>query len=177
MLVLPPGAWFLVKPVRVVAPGLVGIPCQSSTWCVDDPARAPEAQQLYAEAEAFVSAKVDQIGHPPRVVFCSTEDCARAFGLGRRASVAVGTLGIVIGPRAWHDYLVRHEMIHYLQGRRLNVLRMLFMPRWFIEGMAYGLSEDPRFPLPYPYEAYRLEFLAWYAEVGRERLWVEGRRL
>lgn len=172
-----PLAWFLVKSVRVVAPGLVGVTCVTRTVCVDDTGRFEEAARLYAEAEAFVSANVDQIGTAPKVIFCSTEDCARSFGLGARAAVTHGTLGTIIGPRAWVPYLVRHEMIHYLQARRLNVYRLLVMPKWWIEGMAYAMSEDPRAPLGEPWESDRRRFLAWYRGVGKERLWQEARKL
>lgn len=177
MLVLPPAAWFVVPPVRVLAPTWVGVSCVSATLCVDDPTLAREAEQLYAEAEEFVSRNVAQIGRSPRVVFCSTDRCARDFGLGLRASLALGTFGIIIGPRAWQPHLVRHEMIHYVQARRLNVFLLLFKPKWFVEGMAYALSGDPRAPLPEPLEGWRREFLAWYANVGPERLWVEARKL
>jgi hypothetical protein len=177
LVVVPVASWFIVKPVRVAAPSLAKVTCVSATVCVDDLASADEAKKLYLDAEQFVSQKVEQIGKSPRVVFCATEACAQDFGLGPRAAVTVGTLGIVIGPRAWTDYLVRHEMIHYVQGRRINVLRLLFKPEWFVEGMAYALSEDPRVPLSEPFEAWRSEFLAWHEKVGRDRLWVEGRKL
>jgi hypothetical protein len=177
VVVLPPVAWFLVKPVRVIAPTFAGVTCPKPTLCVDDPAKLDEAGKLYTEAEAFVSANVEQIGRAPKLVFCSTERCAQDFGLGRRAAVSLGTLGIVIGPRAWQDYLVRHEMIHYVQGRRLNVLRLLFMPKWFVEGMAYAMSEDPRAPLAEPFEGWRSEFRAWHARVAPDALWAEARKL
>jgi hypothetical protein len=175
--VLPPAAWFVVPAVRVLAPTWVGVTCVSDRLCVDDPALAGPAAALAAEAEDFVSRNIDQVGRPPRIVFCSTDACARKFGLGLRASLTLGTFGIVIGPRAWQPYLVRHEMIHYLQGRRLNVYALLFKPKWFVEGMAYALSEDPRHPLNEPFESWRAQFLAWYAQVGRERLWREARKL
>ena len=177
VIVLPVAAWFVVKPVRVLAPTFAGASCPTRDVCVDDPARLEEAKELHREAEAFVSANVYQMGRTPRVVFCSTEACAQAFGLGPRAAVTVGTFGTVIGPRAWTPYLVRHEMIHFLQGRRLHALALLVKPRWFVEGMAYALSEDPRRPLNEPFESWRQEFLAWYAQVGKERLWSEARRL
>lgn len=174
---LPPAAWFIVKPVRVIAPGLVGVHCVSATICTDDPAHLGDARALYEEAQAFVSRQVAPIGEPPKVIFCWTQQCADAFGLGARAAVTVGTLGTVIGPRAWRYWLVRHEMIHYVQGRRLNVLALLLKPQWFVEGMAYALSEDPRRPLGEPWETDRRLFLDWYAKVGRERLWSEAQRL
>jgi hypothetical protein len=72
---------------------------------------------------------------------------------------------------------VRHELIHYLQARELGALQLLVKPSWFVEGMAYGLSEDPRTPLAQPFEGYRSEFLAWYRSVGKDKMWIEGGRL
>jgi len=177
VLALPVAAWFIVKPVRVLAPALVGVTCVRTNVCVDEVARAADAQALYDEAVAFVSARVAPIQRPPRMVFCWTQRCADAFGLGDRAAVMMGTWGAVIGPRAWTYWIVRHELIHYVQARRLNALAMILKPQWLIEGMAYALSEDPRRPLSEPWEGHRRRFLAWYAQVGRDRMWDEARKL
>jgi hypothetical protein len=177
LVVLPVAAWFIVKPVRVLAPSLVDVACPMPMVCVDDPARLAEAAALYDEAQAFVSSHVAPVTPPPKVVFCSTAACAASFGLGARAAVTLGTWGTVIAPRGWQPYLVRHEMIHVVQARRLNVFRLLFVPKWFVEGMAYTLSEDPRPALAEPWESYRREFREWYAKVGKERLWEEARKL
>ncbi|HEY8358952.1 MAG TPA: hypothetical protein VIL30_15960 [Ramlibacter sp.] len=169
--IVPALAWAIVKPVRVVAPEWGHVTCASPTVCVDDPSKASEAQALYEEAIAFVGEKVSPVAGKPRVTFCSSQACADYFGLGARSAVTLGTVGTVIGPRAWQPYYVRHELIHYLQAREAGVLRLLFKPSWFVEGMAYGLSEDPRVPLAQPFEGYRSEFPQWYRAVGRERLW------
>ena len=175
--IVPALAWAVVKPVRVIAPEWGGVTCTSATVCVDDVSKVAEADALYAEALGFVDEKVSPVPGTPRVTFCSYQACADYFGLKGRAAVTVGTVGTIIGPRAWKPYYVRHELIHYLQAQELGVPRLPVEPSWFVEGMAYGLSEDPRAPLAQPFEAYRSQFLAWYKSVGRERLWVEGRRL
>ncbi|TFY96164.1 hypothetical protein [Ramlibacter humi] len=175
--IVPALAWALVKPVRVIAPEWAGVTCTTTTVCVDDTSKSAEAAALYAQAVQFVDAKVSRIPGHPRVTFCSSQACADHFGLGARSAVTVGTFGTVIGPRAWKPYYVRHELIHYLQAREFGVLRLLAKPSWFVEGMAYGLSEDPRVPLSQPFEGYRSDFLAWYRSVGKDRLWAEGSRL
>jgi len=43
--------------------------------------------------------------------------------------------------------------------------------------MAYSLSEDPRVTLAEPFQQYRSQFEAWYAKVGKDRLWVEASNL
>jgi hypothetical protein len=175
--VVPILAWFIVKPVRVIAPQAVGLTCPDESVCVDGLAQLPIARQLRTEALQFVSTEVADVPGSPKIIFCSTTACADSFGLGLRSAVTLGTFGTVIGPRAWKDYYVRHEMIHYLQARQLGVASLLLKPSWFIEGMAYGLSQDPRHPLKEPFEGYRARFLSWYAGIDRTKMWDEGGKL
>jgi hypothetical protein len=175
--IVPALAWAIVKPIRVLAPEWGGVTCISGTVCLDDQSKRSEAAALYEEAVAFVGERVSPVPGGPRVTFCSSQACADYFGLGARSAVTLGTLGTVIGPRAWKPYYVRHELIHHLQARELGVPQLLFKPSWFVEGMAYALSEDPRAPLAQPFESYRSEFFAWYKSIERDKLWLEGRRL
>jgi hypothetical protein len=176
-LVTPILAWFLVKPLRVVAPLWQGVACADSGVCVDDPGRSAEAALLYQEARRFVSGRLAPLGGTPRVVFCSTDLCADSFGLGARSAVTVGTWGTVIGPRAWKAYYVRHELIHRLQAEKLGTLPLLLKPGWFVEGMAYALSEDPRPLLVEPFESQRQRFRAWLATIDPAVLWTEAEKL
>lgn len=176
-IIVPLAAWIIVKPIRVIAPQLVGVSCFGEMVCVDDASQIQTAEILYSDALTFVSSSISSVDAAPRIIFCATETCAQSFGLGARSAVTIGAFGTVIGPRAWRPYYVRHEMIHYLQGERLGVLRLLFKPSWFVEGMAYSLSQDPRARLAEPFEGYRREFLSWYASIDKQRLWVEARKL
>jgi hypothetical protein len=177
LLVVPLVAWFVVKPVRVVAPTTVGLHCVNPWVCVEAPDTFPQAQALYDESLSFVNQHVGRIEGLPRVVFCSTQACADQFGLGARSAVTVGTVGTVIGPRAWQAHYVRHELIHHLQGQKWGVLRRLFMPSWLVEGMAYSLSEDPRPQLAEPWQNDRSQFNQWLGQVGPENLWMAADRL
>ncbi len=177
MLCIPVAAWALIKPVRVVAPELTGISCINDTLCTDEVSRYQEAAKLYDEALHFVDSSVGLIGHKPRVIFCNSDACSQSFGLGRRAGITIGTFGIAISPRAWKPYYVRHEMIHHLQNEKLGMINAWREPKWFMEGMAYCLSEDPRPKLSEPFEQYRSQFEDWYRLVGKERLWIEARNL
>lgn len=170
-------SWFLVKPVRVMAPTLAGVTCADATVCTDDPARLPQARELYAEGRSFIATRLGAATKSPRLIFCATQACAQAFGLGARSAVTVAMAGTVIGPRAWKDYYVRHEMIHFLQADRLGAFTLLFKPAWFVEGMAYGLSDDPRQPLNQPFESYRAEFLKWYGKQAPGRVWERAKEI
>lgn len=177
VLCIPVAAWAFYKPVRVVAPGLAGVSCVSATICMDDVSRYQEAVRLYDEALHFVDSSVGDITTRPRVIFCSSASCFASFGLGERSAATIATFGIVISPRAWKPHYVRHEMIHHLQYEKLGVLRAWREPKWFMEGMAYAFSQDPRPRLSEPFEGYRSRFERWYSRVGKERLWIEARKL
>ena len=170
--VIPAAAWAAFKPVRVLAPELLGLQCVTQGVCVDDLSRLGEAVALKAEAVAFVNQHVGQIQAVPRAVFCSTSECAKSYGFTNQGAYNVGTYGLVVSPRGWQPYFVRHELIHHLQNERLGSLNAwLFKPNWFLEGMAYSLSQDPRRPLPEPLEGWRTRFEKWYPAVGMESVW------
>jgi len=176
-LLAPAAAWALVKPVRVLAPGLEGLACDGRV-CVDDPSRRGEAESLYRDAFEYVQKSVGAIQTEPRAVFCSTPACSEKFGMGRRRAYNVGTYAIVVGDRGWRPYFVRHELIHHLQSERLGSLQnRFFKPEWFREGMAYSLSGDPRDPLTEPLQGYRSRFDAWFRRVGPAGLWSEAGKL
>ncbi|MDB5850515.1 MAG: hypothetical protein JWP29_4267 [Rhodoferax sp.] len=175
--IVPVASWVLVKPVRVLAPTLAGVTCPTSVICLDDVAQLGAAADLYAEGTAFVAARVGAFGHAPRVIFCASEACAASFGLGERSAVTVGTIGTVIGPRAWKPYYLRHELIHQLQAENLGTIGVLLKPSWFVEGMAYALSDDPRAVLAAPWQGYRAQFNAWNAGNSLPRLWALAKDL
>ena len=177
MLCIPVAAWAFFKPVRVIAPELAGVSCINDTLCTDDVSRFQEVAKLYDEALHFVGSSVGSIENKPRVIFCSTDACFQSFGFKKQAGANIGIFGIAISPRAWQPYYVRHEMIHHLQNEKLGMINAWREPQWFMEGMAYSLSEDPRAKLSEPFEQYRSQFENWYNRVGKDRLWTEARNL
>lgn len=144
---------------------------------MDDMTKYQEATALHNEGSAFVASKLTPLRSSPKVIFCSTVACAETFGLGARSAVTVARFGTVIGPRAWKNYYVRHEMIHVLQGEQIGVIALLLKPSWFVEGMAYALSEDPRETLAEPFETDRKLFRNWYQTIGKDSVWSAAKEL
>jgi len=141
VLAMPVAAWAFVKPVRILAPELVGVSCMSDTICIDDTSRFQEAAGLYDDAAEFVDSAVGGMKRKPLAIFCATEACYQSFGSGRSAAQTIATFGIAISPRGWKPHYVRHEMIHHLQRERLGTLKSwLITPEWLTEGMAYSLK-------------------------------------
>ncbi len=152
--------------LRALTPEDFGMTCTSDNVCVDDAARIGEARKLNRHALGFVAANVGPIAQPPRVLFCSTRDCFAQFGDPTVAAhYIIGFDTIVVNDIGWYNFIVRHEMIHHWQAEQIGPARSSRMPRWYLEGMAYVLSKDPRDPLPSPeIEGWRDQFNAWIAK-------------
>lgn len=173
----PAAAWTVYKPTRVLAPEWNGVSCVSETICTDDASRDEQALELYDEAYAFVHSSVGFIEQKPRVIFCASQACFQSFGFDKAAANTVGISGIVVSPRGWKDYYLRHEMIYHLQAERLGVFGQWRSPAWLTEGMAVVLGQDPRPELGEPWQKHRATFEKWYQTVGKAHLWEEARKL
>jgi hypothetical protein len=161
----------------VCAPSLAGFTRVSDGVYVDDKAGSDEAKRLYSEALAYVSATVWRFQRPPKVIFCTKQESMAQFGLSKQAAHTFSTFGIVIAPRGWKPHYVRHEMIHHLQVEQMGFMRYRRLPQWFVEGMAYSMSEDPRPTLSEPWESFRSDFENWYSREEHDKLWERATEL
>ncbi|MEM6521458.1 MAG: hypothetical protein AAF722_19255 [Cyanobacteria bacterium P01_C01_bin.70] len=160
-----------VGPTKVFFPSLVGFSPVSENVYIDDITRAEKAKRLYSDAYEFTSKNIWHFERSPKVIFCTTQESLAKFGLSTQAAITFGTFGIVISPRGWKAYYVRHEMIHHVQIEQMGFVKYWQLPQWFIEGMAYSMSEDPRPQLSEPWETYRSDFENWYRPEAHDRLW------
>lgn len=153
------------KPARVLAPEQFGMTCPEPTLCIDDIAALPKAKKLRTDAVQIVESRFGPFKKEPRVLFCTTKDCFKTFGPPVIAAQNVGRSGSVINAIGWHDHIVRHELIHHWQNEQFGLIKASHgLPRWYIEGMAYELSEDPRDTIPNEQaQGYRETFRAWTA--------------
>ncbi|MCA3436704.1 MAG: hypothetical protein INF48_05220 [Rhodobacter sp.] len=157
------------KPLRVLTPETFGLTCITTDLCVEDTSTVAEATRLRDEALIFVAANVGPIDQPPRVLFCSSEDCFARFGNPAVAALYFWGLDtLLINDKWWQDYILRHELIHHWQVEQFGLVQASLLPRWYIEGMAYSISQDPRNPLPRKdIQAWRDQFNTWM-EQGNE---------
>ncbi|MFK5914689.1 MAG: hypothetical protein QM484_09950 [Woeseiaceae bacterium] len=173
----PLASWALYKPMRVLSPELNGITCTKNNICIENTDRLSEATSLYNNALLFVNSSVENIKNKPRITFCSSEKCYNSFGFHAPAkATTVGISGIVVSPRGWNEYFIRHEIIHHLQSEKLGVFNQLLSPIWFKEGMAYSLSEDTQ-QLLEPWESHKNKFNNWYSNINKDEIWTHAKKL
>lgn len=156
----------LYKPLRVLTPETFGFTCTSDNICVEDAATIADATSLRNNALGFVQENVGPLRQPPRILFCSSEDCFAQFGNPAVAAFYfMGLDTLLINGKGWHDYILRHELIHHWQVEQFGPVRSSRLPRWYFESMAYSLSQDPRDPLPRTdIEEWHTQFDAWVEE-------------
>lgn len=130
---------------RLAVPQASGLTCFPNGVCVEDPARIDEATALRDDAVSFVQARMGPMRAAPRLLFCTTRACSGKFGNPDVGALYFwGTNRIVISDTGWVKFIVRHEMIHHWQTENFGAAKSAAMPRWYIEGMAYVMSEDLR---------------------------------
>jgi hypothetical protein len=170
--------WFLFKPIRALFPEFAGLQCNQTGVCVDDTSRFAEAAQLKSEAVRSIEQRLGQFEHVPPILFCTTTSCEKWFGFKGNVAYNVGAIGLVVAARGWQPHFIRHELIHHVQVEKIGGFRMwLITPTWFIEGMAYSLSDDPRRPLQQPWEGYRTQYEEWVADIPMGDLWARAKAL
>jgi hypothetical protein len=175
LLLAPLSVWALWKPVRALAPEWAGVTCDSVGVCTDDPERLPVAISLKKEAMSSIAAWAGPFEARPRMIFCTTAACDESFGFRGNAAYSIGANALVVASRGWKSYYIKHELVHCVQVERLGGFRMLLRtPVWLIEGMAYSASQDPRTPLPEPWETYRRQYEEWAQTTPVEDLWSQA---
>lgn len=170
-------SWFLYKPVRIFLPELAGVICINEQLCIENLNTAEQAQKLYRQAQAYVETNIIPFKQMPTFIFCATQSCFENFGFKKASAQSVGTIATVVGPNGWKQYIIEHEMIHHIQNEQLGSVKFISMPQWFVEGMAYSLSQDPRETLSEPWQSHKHTFEEWYRSIPNSELWNEAKKL
>ena len=164
-IIAPLSALAFYKPIRVIIPEIFGINCQYDNLCVEDNSKLFSAIKLVKSSKTSLENNWGLIVGNPKIIFCSTDECKETFGLSKAAGYTVGTFGIIITPRGWKEHYVSHELIHFWQANNYGSYVLISSKSWVIEGMAYGLSGDPRKVLSEPFQSYRSKYLSWHKDI------------
>lgn len=141
-------------PHRAIAPGSFGLTEIAPKVWTDAPERADNLRAMVRQARATVAEFFQDTPPSPRVVLCTTTECARNFGVGGNG-LSVARFAIVVSPGGLTLGTLTHEFTHARLHRYLgprNLIRQPF-PTWFDEGLATHVANHPRQPGPVSDEA------------------------
>lgn len=156
-------AFWVVPPLKLAAPTLFGTHC-SGRVCSELPEDLPEASALIEGAAADVEAQTGLPTPSLKAILCRTDDCYRRFGGQDERAISYPFLGMVIAGHSWQDYILRHELIHWLQFQHFGAIETMNLPIWFREGMAYALSGAPDSDIPEPFKPWVKQYQDWQGE-------------
>jgi hypothetical protein len=86
----------------------------------------------------------------PRVFICATEDCYRRYAGGGSRGTAFLDRALILAPDPATVPIAAHELSHIELHARIGLFATVrdALPRWFDEGLAVNVSDDPRYLLP-----------------------------
>lgn len=103
------------------------------------------ALRMHRDARLRLAAALGEVRSQPVHVFCFSADCYQRFGGGSPRAKSFGSLRALYGPAGLTTAYVAHEWWHAELHQRLGYWQTRRVPRWFDEGAAVWVSEDPRY--------------------------------
>jgi hypothetical protein len=131
-------------------PGCYGLQRVQSDLYVEQGLSAERRQHVTEVVQAAEQRVGDFFGgreSRPRVLACLTQDCYGRIGGGGERGKAILDRALLLSPLGVNVVIVSHELTHAELRARLRS-RAGQVPRWFNEGLAVLVSEDPRYLPP-----------------------------
>lgn len=139
----------VLQGLRALSPEDAGMENVSGEIWVE-PAMSRSQRETLLEATRTARMQLERAYGPlrtrPRLIACVTETCYKGFGQQRTRAVSFGDSAILLSPRGLTAGFIAHEWSHAELYARLGGATGALcrdMPRWFDEGLAVVLSEDP----------------------------------
>ena len=130
------------------APGWCGMDRVSSTLFVERSMGAEARAELQHHVDLGRETAARFYGHltaDPYFVACATTACAERFGSYGEPAAALGDIAIRLAPNGETSALIAHEMSHAELYRRVGGWRHIrTVPRWFDEGIAVVVANEPK---------------------------------
>ncbi|MEU8613805.1 hypothetical protein AB0C29_38055 [Actinoplanes sp. NPDC048791] len=149
VLVAAVAALVVLYPIAVAAacPGCYGLRQAAPDVYVDDGATPEQRRQvvdMIAAARQRVSDYLGAMRSSPRVLVCLSAECYEHIGGGGEKGQALRDRALALSPGGADVVIASHELTHAELYRRLDS-RYDQVPRWFHEGIAVLVSDDPRY--------------------------------
>jgi hypothetical protein len=108
------------------------------------PEQRRQVVDMMAAARQRVSDYLGATRSRPRVLVCLSADCYQRIGGGGEKGQALRDRALALSPDGADVVIASHELTHAELYRRLGG-RYDEVPRWFHEGIAVLVSDDPRY--------------------------------
>lgn len=135
--------------LRVLVPALSGMERVSASLWVEPgmpAATRTDLEQGIVVARQRLDRFYGSVESSPWVIACTTEAKSRSLGLyGRSLAHTVGGRAILLGPHGLTTPVLLHEWAHAELDARLSRGLLRRVPRWFDEGLACVISDEPRY--------------------------------
>jgi len=157
-----PGAY------RALTPGVFGLSSLGNGLYTDAPDRRAEFDRLYTASRTQSEAFFGNMQRTPRVIICTTQDCADIFDLKPRG-LTYGKHLIFLGPKGVNKMILTHELAHIQLHSKMGPQDVFNqrIPAWFNEGLATHLSKDPRLTSFTPKAAHWVKQAQSFRDWGR----------
>ena len=133
------------SPYRVIWPEAFGLREVAPRVWTDQAGNAGDLVSLVNGARVRVSGYFGDTPPAPTVILCTTQDCARTFGIGGNG-LSMADMVVMVAPGGLTIGTLSHEMTHSRLHREMdlgNLVRQPF-PTWFDEGLATHVANHPR---------------------------------
>ena len=131
-------------PHRAISPSSFGLTEIAPNIWTDAPERSEQLRRMVGQARTTVANFFGDTPPEPKVILCTTQACARDFGV-RGNGLSVARFAVVVSPGGLTRGTLTHEFTHARLHRRLgprNLVRQPF-PTWFDEGLATHVAQHP----------------------------------
>ena len=139
---------------RALTPKLFGLTQIEPGLYTDAALQGDELLSLYKNARMRSEAFFGAMHASPRIIMCTTQDCANLFDI-KPLGLAYGAHLVLLGPKGVNEMILTHELAHIQLHSEMG-LQDLFkqrIPAWFDEGLASYIAADPRLRKYAPAEA------------------------
>jgi hypothetical protein len=136
-----------------ICPRCFGFDNLTQTVFVEQEADADQRahiQTTIGDARDVVRAFFGDLQREAYVFVCVSDACYRRFGGGRSRGMAVFDRALILAPDGVTRVIAAHELAHIELHARAGAWRVWrgAIPRWFDEGLAANISDDPRYLAP-----------------------------
>ena len=135
------------RALKLFRPTLFGMEAIAPRTYVDKAMPSDQREQILkivSDSEARVARYYGNVSTRPELFFYSSQDSFQSFGGASETGLTFLGRASLFSPRGRSVPIVAHEWSHVEFQSRVGLWHLLKVPRWFDEGLAVTVSEEPR---------------------------------